>query len=150
MISSWQVRIVLDTNVLLAGLLSGKGASRKLLSAALDGRFQWVSSVPLFVEYEAVLSRAEHLDAMGLTVKEIHTILDAAAAVIEPVQLRFLWRPQLKDPADEMVLETAVNGQADRVVTFNLRHLEAACKRFGIRAVTPPEMWKEWSAYEKE
>jgi hypothetical protein len=60
-----------------------------------------------------------------------------------PVYFRFLWRPQLRDTADEMVLETAVNGVVDRLVTFNLRHLRPACADFGIRAVTPPEAWKE-------
>jgi hypothetical protein len=64
----------------------------------------------------------------------MNAILDAVAAVAEPVRLRFLWRPQLKDPADEMVLETAVNGIADRLVAFNLRHLKPAAKKFGIVA----------------
>ncbi len=95
------------------------------------------------VEYEAVLTRPEQLSATGLTVAETNEVLDALAAIVEPIQLRFLWRPQLKDPADEMVLETAVNGRADRLVTFNLRHLKAAAEQFGIRTLTPPEAWKE-------
>jgi len=59
------------------------------------------------------------------------------------VHLRFLWRPRLKDPADEMVLETAVNGVADRLVTFNERHLAAAAREFGITVLRPRDMWKE-------
>ncbi len=71
-------------------------------------------------------------------------MLDALAAVAEPIRLRFLWRPQLRDPADEMVLvETAVKGRTDRLVTFDLRHLTAAAQRFGIQAITPPAAWKE-------
>jgi hypothetical protein len=63
--------------------------------------------------------------------------------VAEPVTLRFLWRPRLKDPNDEMVLETAVNGQASHLVTFNLRHLGEAPKGFGIHVNTPGEIWRE-------
>jgi predicted nucleic acid-binding protein len=114
-----------------------------LLSSALDGGVLAIASVPLMIEYEAVLTRPHQLLATGLSIEETNAVLDALAAVAEPIRLRFLWRPQLKDPADEMVLETAVNGRADRLVTFNLRHLKAAAQKFGIRAITPPEAWKE-------
>ena len=137
------MRYALDTNVLVAAFRSERGASRKLLLAALDGKILVLASVPLMVEYEAVLTRPEHLSATGLSVQQTNAVLDAFAAVVEPVRLRFLWRPRLKDPADEMVLETAVNGRADRVVTFNLRHLMRAAEEFGIRALTPPGAWKE-------
>jgi hypothetical protein len=77
---------------------------------------------------------------------------DGLAAVIVPVRLRFLWRPMLKDPADEMVLETAVNGSADCLVTFNLRHLGAAAEEFGIRVAPPGAVWREvkGARYDKE
>ena len=102
------------------------------------------------LEYEAVLTRPAHLAAAGLTNSEMSAVLDALAAVAEPVALRFLWRPSLKDPADEMVLETAVNGRAERLVSFNVRHLKSAAERFGIRALTPPEAWKEFREYAKK
>jgi putative PIN family toxin of toxin-antitoxin system len=137
------MRYVLDTNVLVAALRSERGASRKLLLSALDGEIRVLASVPLMIEFEAVLTRPEQLAATGLTIGETNDVLDAVAAVAEPIQLHFLWRPRLKDPADEMVLETAVNGRADRLVTFNLRHLKGAAEEFGIRVVTPPEAWKE-------
>jgi len=88
----------------------------------------------------------------GLTSDETNSVLDALAAVIVPVRLRFLWRPRLKDPADEMVLETAVNRRADRLVTFNLRHLGAAVEEFGIRATPPGAIWREikGARYDKE
>lgn len=95
------------------------------------------------VEYEAVLTRREHLEASGLSVRETNEILDALAKVSIRVPLRFLWRPRLKDPSDEMVLETAVNGGADRLVTFNLRHLAIAAREFGIQALAPGDCWKE-------
>ena len=137
------MRIVLDTNVLVAAFRSDRGASRKLLESALDRKIQMLVSVPLMIEYEAVLTRPVHLDAAGLTAVEMNAVLDAVTAVAEPVPLRFLWRPQLKDPGDEMVLETAVNGIADRVVTFNLRHLKLAANKFGIVAEATPATWRE-------
>ncbi|MBL8233441.1 MAG: putative toxin-antitoxin system toxin component, PIN family [Bryobacterales bacterium] len=137
------MRVVLDTDVLAAALRSGQGASRQLLLAALDRRFVMLVSVPLMLEYEAVLTRQEHLSAAGITVDELDIVLDALAAVIEPVRLSFLWRPRLRDAADEMVLETAVNGSADRLVTFNLRHLGKAAMEFGIRAMRPGEALKD-------
>jgi putative PIN family toxin of toxin-antitoxin system len=137
------MRLVLDTDVVVAAFRSERGASRQLILAALDGKVTLLSSVPLMLEYEAVLMRPEQLAHTGLTAAEANAVLDALAAVIEPVSLRFLWRPQLQDPADEMVLETAVNGCADRLATFNLRHLAHAAARFGIRAAQPGKIWRE-------
>jgi putative PIN family toxin of toxin-antitoxin system len=137
------LRFVLDTDVLVAAIRSDRGASRQLLIRALGGEIEMLASVPLMVEYEAVLTRPEHLKASGLSAKQVNEILDAVAKVSIPVHLRFLWRPQLKDPADEMVLETAVNGGADRLVTFNVRHLAEAAHGFGIRVLQPRDAWKE-------
>jgi predicted nucleic acid-binding protein len=127
---------------MVAALRSGLGASRQLLLAALDRRFVMLASVALMLEYEAVLTRPEHLAAAGISADDANTVLDALAGVVEPVRLTFLWRPRLKDPADEMVLETAVNGVADCLVTFNLKHLGQAARTFGIRAVNPGEAWR--------
>ena len=137
------MRLVLDTDVMVAALRSDRGASRQLLVAALDRRVVALGSVPLMLEYEAVLTRPDQLNKTGLTIEETNAALDALASVIEPVRLCFLWRPQLKDPSDEMVLETAVNGRADRLVTFNLRHLRDRAAEFGIRAAPPGEIWRE-------
>ncbi|HEV2687786.1 MAG TPA: putative toxin-antitoxin system toxin component, PIN family [Bryobacteraceae bacterium] len=138
-----EVRLVLDTDVLVAAFRSDQGASRKLLMAALDRSFVTLASVPLMLEYEAVLKRPEHRSAIGLATGDVDAVLDALAAVIEPVRLAFLWRPSLRDAGDEMVLEAAVNGRADRLATFNLRHLGDAARRFGIRASPPGETWRE-------
>jgi putative PIN family toxin of toxin-antitoxin system len=137
------MRIVFDTDVIVAALRSDQGASRLLLLAALDRRIIMLASVPLMLEYEAVLTRPEQLDKIGLSVVEINVVLDAVASVIEPVPLHFVWRPRLKDPADEMVLDTAVNGNADKLATFNLKHLRDAAMEFGIRANRPGEVLRE-------
>jgi putative PIN family toxin of toxin-antitoxin system len=137
------MRAVFDTDVLVAALRSDRGASRRLLRAALERRLVLLTSVPLLLEYEAVLTREEHLEAAGIGADEVNIVLDALAVVMEPVHLAFLWRPSLKDPADEMVLETAVNGGAEVLVTFNLKHFSKAALRFGVRAVTPGEAVQE-------
>jgi len=111
--------------------------------AALDRRVVVLVSVPLMLEYEAVLTRQEQLSETGLTVQETNAVLDALSVVIEPVSLRFLWRPQLKDPSDEMVLATAVNGRADRLATFNVRHLRNVAMEFGVHAAPPADVWRE-------
>lgn len=128
---------------MVAALRSDRGASRQLLLLALDERIQLLLSVPLMVEYEAVLKRPEHLATSRLSAQDVHHILDTVVKVSTPVHSWFLWRPQLQDPADEMVLETAVNGRADWLVTFNQRHLAAAARRFGVKTGTPRTAWKE-------
>ena len=146
------MRMVFDTDVVVAGLRSDQGASRQLILAALEGRIVLLASVPLMLEYEAVLARPEQLSATGLSLQEMSAVLDALASLVEQVAFHFHWRPQLADPGDEMVLETAVNGNADRLVTFNARHLREAAGRFGIRTILPREAWREirGAKYEKE
>jgi putative PIN family toxin of toxin-antitoxin system len=117
-------RVVLDTTALIAALRSDRGASRVLLTQALGGEFTLLASVPLMLEHEAVATRAEHLKAAGLSEADVQAVLDALATVIEPVRLAFLWRPLLPDGNDDMVLETALNGQADMLVTVNRRDFE--------------------------
>jgi putative PIN family toxin of toxin-antitoxin system len=131
------LRYVLDTDVVVAALRSNQGASRQLLLAALDNRFGLLLSVPLILEYEAVLMRPEHLTACRLRSAEVGRVLDDLVAVAEPVNVTFRWRSSLPDPDDDMVLETAVNGQADAIVTFNLRHFEPAVKNFDCAVILP-------------
>jgi putative PIN family toxin of toxin-antitoxin system len=136
------MRLVLDTDVMVAGLQSPKGASRRLLLGAVDREIELVASVPLFVEWEAVLKRPAVLRAAALTAEDVDVVLDQLAALIVPVELWYLWRPQLVDPDDEMVLETAINGAAEAVVTFNQKHFTVAA-RFGVAVRLPREIVKE-------
>jgi putative PIN family toxin of toxin-antitoxin system len=115
---------VLDTDVIIAGLRSSQGASRQLLHAALGGEFDLLLSVPLILEYEAVLRRPEQLEVCGLNERQVERVLDDLAAVARPVKFAFRWRPKLRDPNDDMVLETAMNGGADAIVTFNSRDFQ--------------------------
>jgi predicted nucleic acid-binding protein len=91
------------------------------------------------MEYEAVCSKAEHRLAAGLSAREVEVFLDAVIAMAEPVETHFLWRPQLRDANDEMVLETAVNGQADALVTFNRRDFGTVPAQFGVELLLPRE-----------
>jgi putative PIN family toxin of toxin-antitoxin system len=131
------VKLVLDTSVLVAAIRGPGGASATLLDRALAGEINVLISTPLLLEYEAVMTREEHLQVSGLTEAEISTLLDAFAAVAQHVEFFFTWRPSLNDPDDEMVLETAVNGGADAIVTFNERDFPAVTTRFGIEVVAP-------------
>jgi putative PIN family toxin of toxin-antitoxin system len=130
------VRVVLDTNVLVAAGRSRNGASFALLQALRADRFQMLASVPLFLEYEAVLKRPEQLAAGRRSAAMVDAFLDALTLRVEPVHLFYLWRPQLRDPADEMVLETALNGRAEALVTFNVSDF-AAARRFALPVLTP-------------
>lgn len=132
------MKLVLDTNVLVAGVRSRTGASNPLLLAGFRRRFVWCCSVPLFYEYEDVLNRAELLLATGVTRQAMAEFLEDIAATVVPVGIDFQWRPQLRDPGDEMVLEAAINCGA-AIVTHNTRDFGAVPARFGLALLTPAE-----------
>ncbi len=79
------------------------------------------------------------MEAAGLRPTGVAAFLDAVAALVEPVDPWFLWRPQLRDPGDELVLEAAANGRADAITTFNRRDFRPAAGRFGIAVLLPSE-----------
>lgn len=136
--------VVLDTNVLVAGLRSREGASFRILQGMVDGRLCFALSVPLLLEYEAVLKREIHRHAGVLDERDIDVILDMLCARGRPVRLDYLWRPQLRDEQDEMVLELAVNAGADAIVTFNGRDFSPAAERFGLVTMTPAEFFRKY------
>jgi putative PIN family toxin of toxin-antitoxin system len=129
--------LVVDTDVMVASLRSYRGSSRQLLLAALNRQFELLLSVPLMLEYEAVLTRPEHLAAGGLSDIDVGRILDDLAAVARPVRLAFRWRPRLSDPNDDMVLETAINGSASAIVTFNRRDFVSGTIGFRCAVISP-------------
>ncbi|HYE50273.1 MAG TPA: putative toxin-antitoxin system toxin component, PIN family [Azospirillaceae bacterium] len=131
------VRFVLDTDTVVAAMRSPSGASAELLRRARKAEVTLLASAPLMLEYEAVCSRPEHIAASGLDPAEVQVYLDAVAALVEPVETWFLWRPRLRDPGDELVLEAAVNGRADALVTFNVRHFAPAAGLFGLPVLLP-------------
>jgi predicted nucleic acid-binding protein len=118
---------------------SPTGASAALLMAARRSELTMLANVALALEYEAICQLAEHRLAAGLNLDQVGIFIDAVLAMVEPVETHFLWRPQLRDPADEFVLEAAVNGQAAAIVTFNRRDFGVVPARFGIDLLTPGE-----------
>ncbi len=127
-------RIVLDTNVLVSALRSQRGASYKILSLVGNGLFEIVLSVPLVFEYESATKRQSR--QVGLTHQDIDDILDYLCSVGIHRQIYFLWRPCLRDPKDDLVLEVAVESESDYVITHNLRDF-AGLERFGMQALKP-------------
>jgi putative PIN family toxin of toxin-antitoxin system len=131
---------VLDTNVIVAAMRSPKGASAALLMAARRDKITILANVALALEYEATCRRAEHGVAGGLRPTQVSVLVDAVIAMAEPVETHFLWRPQLRDPADEMVLEAAANGGASAIVTFNSRDFGSVPLQFGIEVLSPVDV----------
>lgn len=127
-------RVVLDTNVLVAGLRSSLGASNRVLSLVGSGRFHHAVSVALLFEYESAVMRPE--SGIRLPRAVINDVLDYLCSAGQRQRIYFLWRPTLPDPYDDLVLEVAVHARCHRIVTFNVRDFVGS-ERFGIRVVTP-------------
>ena len=102
-----------------------------------------LATPPFFLEYEDVLKRPEQRLAHGLTPEAIDEFLAELAALVQPVEVHFLWRPQVRDPNDEMVLEAAINGQAEALVTYNVADFALAGERFAIPIVRPADLLKK-------
>lgn len=140
------MKYVLDTNVLVAGVRSPRGASAQILRQVLQGQVPVVCSVPLFLEYEDVLLRPQQLAAAGLGEKDVVNFLDVLAGVVQRVSIQFLWRPQLRDPNDDLVLEVAVNaqglGQPVCILTFNQRDFLPQARLFGVGICTPQQFFQ--------
>ena len=128
--------------MIAAAFRSRRGASNKLLRLVALGRMRTLLTTALFLEYEAVLKRPEQRLVTGLGIEQIDRVLAALASAAEPVAVHFRWRPQLADPGDEMVLEAAVNGRADALVTHNIRDFVRPAGRFGLPVVRPGELVK--------
>ncbi len=130
------MKIVIDTNVLIAAVRSRRGASFKLLSIIGSNAFCYVLSVPLLFEYEDVLYRS----GLGITLSDNakKSILNRLCFFAECREIYFLWRPHLKDPKDDMVLELAVESNCTHIVTFNQRDFLGVAE-FGIKTITPRE-----------
>ena len=133
------MRLVVDTNVVVAAFRSASGASNELLRQAAAGTVTLLCSTALFLEYQAVLSRDEVREATGHALEDVKAVMNALAAIAEPIDVHFKTRPMLRDANDEMVLEVAGNGDADFIVTHNLRDF-APADTLGIAVATPREV----------
>jgi len=134
------LQVVLDTNIIYSGLRSRRGASFKLLSLLGTGAFGIHVSVPLVLEYEEVLLRRRH--DLTLTETGVKDVVDYLCRVAGRHEIHFLWRPRLRDPDDEMVLELAVGAGCDAIVTYNKRDFRGV-DAFGIDLLTSQELLQE-------
>ena len=131
--------IVLDTNVLYAGIRSSRGASRIIIELLVEGHLHGCPYPSAGLqEYEERLCGDATLHGLGLTDADLVAFLDELVArSLDASGSTWLWRPVAPDPDDDMVVECAVNGRAEVIVTFNTRHLQPAYDRFGILVLTP-------------
>jgi putative PIN family toxin of toxin-antitoxin system len=136
------LRLVLDTSVLVAAFRSRNGASRKLFGLLVAGRFVLVATPALFFEYESVLGRPEQVGIHGYSSQQIDLFLTTLAKFTELVRVNYQWKPQLRDPSDEFILEAAINGYADAIVTFNIADFLPATTTFGIEVMRPGSIIK--------
>ena len=132
-----KTRIVLDTNVLYAGLYTSKGASFKVLQAIEKDRLKIVISTTLLFEYEDILKRNQA--NLGLSDSEIERLLDYFCLKSDHQRIHFLWRPQLPDPKDDNILELAVASGTSLIVTYNAKDFKGIAS-FGVRSITPKEL----------
>jgi len=130
------VRVVLDSNVLVAALRSRNGASFQLLRLLREDRFEVALSVPLAFQYESVLIR--HAKELGLAKQEATVLVNYFCRIAHKQEIHFRWRPMLSDPGDEFVLELAVAAECRFIVTHNIKDFRGA-ERFGISIVKPGE-----------
>jgi len=129
--------IVIDTCVLISALRSRNGASFKLLSLIDSNKFTFFLSVPLLLEYESVAKRMSR--NLGLTHTDIEDIIDYLCAVGEHRKVHYLWRPNLKDPSDDFVLELAVESECNYIVTHNIKDFKDLNK-FNLKAIRPQQL----------
>ena len=131
--------VVLDTNVVVSALRSQQGAAFRVLATVGGDRFDIAISVPIVVEYEAALV-AQRVPEIGEG--DIRTVLDYLCDVGHQQEVFFLWRPTLRDPNDDMVLELAVAAQCAAVVTYNVRDFQGS-ERFGVEVWTPADLLRK-------
>jgi putative PIN family toxin of toxin-antitoxin system len=135
-----KIDIILDTNVLYAGLYSSRGASYQILKFIEKGKIEIILSTPLLFEYEDVLKRNKRI--VKLTDSDMDNILDNLCALSKHQRIYFLWRPYLSGPKDDLIVELAVASETKTIVTHNIKDFKGVNK-FGVRAITPKKLLEE-------
>jgi len=134
------VLVVLDTNVLVSAIRSRRGASFRVVSLIGGGHFDIAISVPLVLEYEDALLRAQPVTSLDEA--DVRSLLDYVCSVAKRQTIFYLWRPLARDPKDDMVAELAIAAGAYAIVTHNLRDF-APVADLGQRVITPHQLLRE-------
>ncbi len=139
------MKIVIDTNVILSALFSNQGTSHQLLRWLLseydnNGKKYNVVSNTLAIEYQDVLSRKVHLERIGIAKEDLIRFIDDICLLSHHQTINFIWRPFLKDVADDMLLEVAFNASANFIITYNIKDFKNVEKYFGIKVLKPKEL----------
>ena len=142
------VRPVFDTSALVSALRSSEGASAELIRLAVAQRLVFLLDYKLLCEYRDVTLRLEQLREMGRSGEEVEAVICMIEAIAEGVSVRFKHRPLSTDANDDLVLDVAINGQANVIVTHNFRHFSRVAASFGIETLTPREFLARW--YQRE
>lgn len=137
------MHLVLDTDVVVRAMRSPRSSSARLLAAAADGTVTLLASAPLGLEYEAVCRRPEHIAAAGLRLDQVKVFLDGLSHLTRQVRIHYSWRGFLPDANDDLVLEAALNGAADALVSFNQRDFRVATAQFGLRLALPGDIMNQ-------
>lgn len=134
------MKVVLETSALISALRSGSGAAAEIVRLAATGKLTLLLDYKLVCEYRDVALRPEHLAASGKSPEDVEAVIALLEAIATPVQVLVKHRPLSRDAHDDMVLDVAINGFADAVVTNNLRDFASAAARFGILALTSRDL----------
>ena len=133
--------IVVDTSIVISALIGEKGPSREILRLCLRGELKPLISNTLFLEYEDVSKRERILKLCPLSQNEIRELLNAFYSVCKWTPIYYLWRPNLKDEADNFLIELALAGNALKIITNNIRNLENAELNFPNLEILTPETY---------
>jgi putative PIN family toxin of toxin-antitoxin system len=133
------VKIVVDTSVFVSALIGPKGPSRELIRQCLQGRYQPLMSNALFCEYEQLINRFEILQSCPLSKEEIETLLASFISVAMWIYIYYSWRPNLRDEADNYLIELAVAGNAKIIATNNIKDFKTAELIFPELLIKKPE-----------
>jgi putative PIN family toxin of toxin-antitoxin system len=137
-------RVVVDTSVFISAMIGPKGPGRELLRRCFEAQLQPIMGNALFCEYESVIARPKILAKCPLSAQEILTVFNSFMSICTWVPVYFLWRPNLIDEADNHLIDLAVSGQAEWIVTNNTKHfrgMELVFKE--LRICRPEDILKE-------
>lgn len=138
------MKVVLDTAALVSAIRSGTGAAAEIVRLAVVGKLTLLMDYKLVCEYRDVALRPQHITASGKAPEDAETLIEMLESIATPVTVKVKHRPLSQDSNDDMVLDVAINGLADAVVTNNIKHFAQAAERFGIQVMTPKEFLIEF------